>query len=258
MQVKGMGFKEAVEYLLKEQGRMLEAHPPQVKVVKGYPPDVEFLRGLMRVAVINEAAGRFLYDERHYDPRVVAWLGLSSISQPTPCWRNGRPFYDAPSLLIPYRDLDGNVQNVQSRHLGNGASVPRFRFPPNGSIHAFNLPILRYLKQGDELWIAEGPSDTIAHLSAGHRCIGIPSASSLKPDDLLALPYFVKERSITLHCAPDNDSAGNGLYEKLSAACQRLEMPLTRHQIPTGYKDFSDYYAAVRGQHNNDFCLSAS
>lgn len=262
--VLGVGFKEACEFLLKEQGTIIEQHPPQVATIKNYPPDLDFLRGLMKTPFLNASARAFLFDERQYDEQVVRWLGISSISHPTPCWRYGRPFYDAPSLLIPYKDIEGNIMNVQSRYLGYSSNscdscskkdVPRFRFPPNGSVHLFNLPVLKFLNPHDHLWICEGPSDTIGHLSAAHKCIGIPSATSVKPDDLACLPYFVRERGVTLHCAPDNDSAGNDMFLALQAACTRLQLPLVRHQIPPGYKDFSVFYGHVRSEHNNNFEL---
>ena len=261
-QVLGVGFKEACEFLMKEQGTIIEQHPPLVATIKNYPPDLDFLRGLMKTPFLNAPARAFLFDERQYDEKVISWLSISSISQPTPCWRYGRPFYDAPSLLIPYKDMEGNIMNVQSRYLGIsppkggwGVCIPRFRFPPNGSVRLFNLPMLKFLNPHDDLWICEGPSDTMAHLSAAHKCIGIPSATSVKPDDLACLPYFVRERGVTLHCAPDNDSAGSKMFESLLKICTRLQLPLVRHQIPPGYKDFSDFYGRVKDEHNNNFEL---
>ncbi len=77
--------------------------------------DIGWLTGLIQPKVLNEEARRFLYAERHLDERVIAWCGISSINRPTPCWRYGKPFYDAPSLLIPYYDMDGRLMSVQSR-----------------------------------------------------------------------------------------------------------------------------------------------
>jgi len=80
-----------------------------------YTIDTEYLSYLMRQPVLNAEAQRFLFEERRLNKAVIRWCGISSCSVPTPCWRGGRPFYDAPSLLIPYKDVDGNILSVQGR-----------------------------------------------------------------------------------------------------------------------------------------------
>ena len=146
-------------------------------------PDLDWLSTLVQPRVLNEQARRFLFEERHLDERVIAWCGLSSIAWPTPCWRYGKPFYDAPSLLIPYYDNDGRLMSVQSRYLGKD-DKPRFRFPRGSNCHIYGLQILRYLAPNEELWITEGCSDCWAMLSAGHKAIAIPSATLLKDKDI--------------------------------------------------------------------------
>ena len=184
----------------------------------GAGPDIEYLSTLVAHPVINADAAHFLYEERKIDPRVVRWCGISSISEPMPCWRWGKPFYEAPSLLIPYRDVDGKLLTVQGRRLsplltsprggtknassadggagsnqslplgGDGGglrvSSPRFRFPRGSNVGMYNKPVIRRLKPGDELWITEGPSDCWAMLSAGHKAVAIPSATSLTKADV--------------------------------------------------------------------------
>ena len=78
--------------------------------------------------------------------------------------------YDAPSLLIPYRDVDGRLLSVQGRYVGK-EDKPRFRFPRGSRVGMYNKPVIRRLKPGDELWITEGPSDCWAMLSAGHKAV---------------------------------------------------------------------------------------
>ncbi|MDD7029132.1 MAG: hypothetical protein PUI49_06260, partial [Prevotellaceae bacterium] len=159
--------------------------PPDTPAALLNPPpggrgavDIEYLSTLIARPVINAAAAHFLYDERKIDQRVVRWCGISSISEPMPCWRFGKTFYDAPSLLIPYRDVDGKLLSVQGRYMGN-EDKPRFRFPRGSHVGMYNKPVIRRLKPGDELWISEGPSDCWALLSAGHKAVAIPSATSL-------------------------------------------------------------------------------
>lgn len=236
MHMLGKNFIETCEWLANENCIIIEKYPPAVKQIRKYPPDVQFLSGLVARPTLNEAARCFLFDQRHYNPKVIEWLGISSISQPAPCWRYGKPFYDAPSLLFPYKDINGNVLNVQSRYLGHESDKPRFRFPANSSIHIFNLPILRYLKPNEPLFISEGITDCIAHLSSGHKAVAIPSATLLKPEDLEPL------RGRELHVFPDNDPAGERMYQQLVGVATSIDSCLIRHLLPEGCKDFSDYY----------------
>ena len=257
--VLNVGFKEACQWLgptlTLPAGRGLvapnvqnfatnistDSHsrlPPFREGGGGSSLDLEYLSSLVARPVLSAEARRFLFDERGYNPRVVEWLGVSSISVPTPCWRYGKPFYDAPSLLFPYRDIDGRVQNVQSRLLERSEDKPRFRFPRNSRIHVFNLPILRYLKEGEPLYVSEGVTDCIALLSSGKKAIAIPSATSLKEDDFSQLTAH--HRSFNLHVYPDQDEPGERLYSNLHSLATRIGATLVRHDLPKGCKDYSE------------------
>ena len=212
--------------------------PP--KETASVKPDTEYLESLLRYPVINNEANDFLFAQRRLNPKVIAWLGLTSISQPTPCWRYGRPFYDAPSLLIPYRDVEGRLITVQGRYLKpnqpspNQPSpfVPRFRFPKGSPVSIYNLPILRRLKAGEPLYIAEGCSDCWAMLSAGLKAVALPSASALTERDIELL------KPLNLHIYPDNDEAGERAWLRL-----RQWLPqLVRHELDEGCKDFAEMW----------------
>lgn len=201
--------------------------------------DLDWLSTLLHPTALNNEAKHFLFDERHLNPQVIAWCRLSSISHPTPCWRYGKPFYDAPSLLIPYFDINGQLMSVQSRYLGPAKadnSIPRFRFPRGSNCHIYNLPILRHLAPNEELWITEGCSDCWAMLSAGKKAIAIPSATLLKEKDLEPL------RGLNLHMVPDQDKPGEKLFFQLR---ERLPQ-LVHHRLPAGCKDFGDFYKKVK------------
>ena len=239
--VKGLSFREACNWL--DPNNLQSAFPnlPSFSRPKNgsssashtsYPPDLEWLSKLIQYKVLSDPARLFLYDERHIDPRVVAWCGLTSIMQSAPCWRFGKPFYDAPALLIPYYDIDGRLRSVQSRYLGEKEQVPRFKFPRGSNCHIYNLPVLRLLSPGEELWITEGCSDCWAMLSSGKKAIAIPSATLLKEKDLEPL------KGLNLHMCPDQDRPGEKLFLELR---ERLPQ-LVRHQLPTGCKDFGDYW----------------
>ena len=73
-------------------------------------------------------------------------------------------------------------------------------------------------------------------LSSGHKAIAIPSATALNESDLKVLDKYV------VHIYPDQDRAGEQLYERLLQASIHLGFTLIRHQLPPGCKDYSDYY----------------
>ena len=181
---------------------------------------------------LNEEARRFLFEERHLDERVVRWCRLTS-------WKDRK---EVPWLQIPYYDQDCRLVGVQNRNLVKGG-LPRFRFPQGSECGIYNLPILKRLKPGDELWIAEGCSDCWALLSAGHKAIAIPSATLLSKKDkellssLEASPRGGLE-GVSFHMYPDQDAPGERLFLQL----QKVLPTLVHHQLPPGCKDFGEYY----------------
>ena len=174
---------------------------------------------------LSPEAQHFLYDERRLDPRVIRWCRITSWRD-----RNGTPW-----LQTPYYDQDGKLIGIQNRNLQKGA-LPRFRFPQGQTCRMYNLPILRILAPDEHIYLAEGPSDTWSLLSAGHKALGIPSATLLKPDDLIPLKGRI------CHIYPDNDAAGEALYQRLVNVANDIGFAIVRHQLPPGCKDFSDYY----------------
>lgn len=229
----GIGFKDACRWLADSSNVILEEWKPAEKSLTSHPSPFtpEKYAKYFEHPFINQAAGEFLFEKRHLDPRVVRWCRLTS-------WKNW--------LQIPYFDIDGNLIGVQWRNLGNEG--PRFRFPYGSNCHIYNLPILKMLREGEELWIAEGCSDCWSLLSSGHKAIAIPSATLLKPKDLEILSALSSKLSTSFHMYPDADTPGERLFLQLK---QLLETPsplnphpspFIRHQLPQGCKDYSDYY----------------
>ena len=182
---------------------------------------------------LNEEARRFLFSERHLDERVVRWCRLTS-------WKDRR---EVPWLQIPYYDQDCRLVGVQNRNLVRGG-LPRFRFPQGSECGIYNLPILKRLKQGDELWIAEGCSDCWALLSAGHKAIAIPSATLLSKKDKTLLSSLEASprgglEGVSFHMYPDQDAPGERLFLQL----QKVLPTLVHHQLPEGCKDYGEYYS---------------
>lgn len=236
--VRACGFREACHWLGGTSVEQLLNTPDRQSIVNRkssncqFKPDLNWLATLIQPKALNNEAKRFLFDERRLDPRVIEWCCLSSISRPTPCWRYGKPFYDAPSLLIPYFDTEGQLMSIQSRYLGIEAK-PRFKFPIGSNCHIYNLQILRHLAPDEPLWITEGCSDCWAMLSSGRKAIAIPSATLLKDKDLQPL------RGLNLHMAPDKDKPGEKLFFELR---ERLPQ-LVYHQLPGNFKDFGEWYS---------------
>lgn len=202
-------------------------------------PDIPYLERLMSQPIINELAAKFLFDERKISMNVVRKLGLSSIAYNCPMSSSPKPtYFDGPALLIPYRDIDGNLISVQSRYLGT-EDKPRFRFPKGITCHIYNLPVLKTMKIGNPLFVTEGVTDCLAMLSAGFDAIAIPSATLLKPEDAELI------KGLNIHIYPDQDAPGERLYLDLKAICPNV----VRHQLPAGFKDVGQYYSFI---HKND------
>ena len=236
MRYNNMEFKEAINWIGNKEVNTAKDNAYEKKESREEAVDIEYLEVLMKNVCINEDAARFLFDERRIDSRVVEWCGLTSVSSDTPCWRWGKAFYDAPSLLIPYRDVDGKLLTVQGRYLGK-EKKPRFKFPQGSQAGMYNKPVIATLKKGDELWITEGPSDCWAMMSAGRKAVAIPSATSLTAGDLKLLGDGL-QKGVSLHMAPDNDRPGMELFKTL----KRHFPDLQGHVLPDGVKDFGEMW----------------
>ena len=224
---------------------------------------------------LNEAACRFLFDERKIDGRVARWCRLSSWTD-----RKGVNW-----LQIPYFDREGRLVGIQNRNLdfhrksrptdsmdsektgknscptdftddtdskdsedskvsiGSKADTdfeeaPRFRFPYGSQCGIYNLQVLNLLTPGERLFITEGCSDCWAMLSAGHKAIAIPSATLLKPEDRDVLAYIGETFGVEWHMFPDRDAPGERLFLQL----KEILPSLIHHQLPLGCKDFGEAY----------------
>jgi DNA primase len=225
-------FKEACRWLGAPQtNRTLPPAPPYRAGSNYFQEKVDFdasrYSRFFERPFLNEEARRFLFSERHLDERVVRWCRLTS-------WKDRQ---GVPWLQIPYYDEEGRLVGVQNRNLVRGA-LPRFRFPQGSECGIYNLPVLKRLRPGDELWIAEGCSDCWALLSAGHKAIAIPSATLLSKKDKELLSQLSLGLGLSFHMYPDRDAPGERLFLQL----QQVLPTLVHHQLPEGCKDFGEYY----------------
>ena len=220
-------FTEACRWLGDESNIILAEYKPKESEPK--PFDASRYERFFERPWLSPEARRFLFSERHLDERVVRWCRLTS-------WKDRQ---GVPWLQIPYYDEEGRLVGVQNRNLVRGA-LPRFRFPQGSECGIYNLPVLKRLHPGDELWIAEGCSDCWALLSAGHKAIAIPSATLLskKDKELLSQLSLGLSLGLSFHMYPDRDAPGERLFLQL----QQVLPSLVHHQLPEGCKDFGEYY----------------
>ena len=223
-------FREACRWLADENNIILTEYKPE----EDRPPkpfDASRYERFFERPWLNDEARKFLFEERHLDPRVVRWCRLTS-------WKDKQ---GVPWLQTPYFDREGRLIGIQNRNLVRGA-LPRFRFPQGSQCGIYNLPVLNLLKPGETLFITEGCSDCWAMLSAGHKAIAIPSATLLKKKDKELLLSLSSALSLTFAMYPDNDVPGERLFLQL----QEVLPSLVRHQLPPDCKDFSDYYLSQK------------
>lgn len=241
-------FVETCKWLANEHNIITDEYKPRTKkAVRERKADLPWLEHLVAHPVLNAEARHFLFEERKIDESVVRWLGVSSLSAPAPCWRYGKAFFNSPSLLIPYRDVNGMLVSVQARYLGTAGKSggeppkPRFQFPPGAQCHIFNLPVLRTLGEGEKLWITEGSTDCMALMSSGRKTIAIPSATLLNEADVRMLEQSLPP-SVQLHMIPDRDAPGEHLYAELVKVALGMRRTIVKHELPEGYKDFGEWW----------------
>jgi len=223
-------FREACRWLADENNIILTEYKPE----EDRPPkpfDAQRYERFFERPWLNDEAKKFLFEERHLDPRVVRWCRLTS-------WKDKQ---GVPWLQTPYYDREGKLIGIQNRNLVKGAT-PRFRFPQGAECNIYNLPVLNLLKPGEMLFITEGCSDCWAMLSAGHKAIAIPSATLLSKKDVKLLDTLSHDLETSFHMWPDNDAPGESLFLQL----QEVLPDLVRHQLPVGCKDFSDYFVKLK------------
>ncbi len=229
MRYMNKDFREACRWLADEAGVVLIRPPLAPPTQEGKEVTFEAARyeRFFERPWLNEAARKFLYEERRIDPRVVRWSRVTTWKD-----RDGVSW-----LQIPYFNQEGKLVGVQNRNLVKGGR-PRFKFAMGFAPPIYNLPVLEMLTPGDVLWIAEGCSDAWSMLSAGHKAIAIPSATLLNRQDVELLQALRSERSVRFEMWPDNDMPGERLFLQL----QKVLPDLVHHQLPPGCKDFSEYY----------------
>ena len=255
----GSHFGIEIEGNMTSAIKVLPRVRPAAKAVTEVTVDREMLQTLADGLRLTWRARRFLCEERRYSPEVVQRLKLCAAETDNDIikvlsahypeqrivdsglaykLRNGqwRTYFNTPCLFFPYYDEEGRLLTLQARYLGNPEEHQRFQFPRGSQTCIFNLPILPTLQADEPLYISEGVTDCIALLSSGKKAIAIPSASALKPAQLLAVV------SHPLCMYPDHDEPGERLYSQLQELVTRHDGQITRLELPDGCKDYSVCY----------------
>ena len=244
-----LSFIEACKWLADDSNIILSEYAnTQTVEKKTYRFDASRYAKYFDRPFLNSEARKFLFEERRLDPRVIRWCRITSWQD-----RDGHNW-----LQTPYYDVDGNLTGIQWRnldyrphcgqtpHCGHDPQSPRFRFPKGSKCNIYNLPVLKLLEPGEPLYIAEGCSDCWSLLSAGHKAIAIPSATTLHQGETLKVFKRLGELQTCLHIFPDQDIPGEKLYLQLTLLATQAGLTLIRHSLPTGCKDYSEYYLTKR------------
>ena len=309
MRYLGKDFMEACRWLANENNIILTEYKPSEKEEKECAFNPEKYLRFFEHPFLNDAARQFLFTERKLDPRVVSWCRLTSWTDHygTP-WLQ-IPYFDTEGKLtgiqnrrlttsppaLPCREgasanptVVNHITSTQEvkNASANESPLPegegggrgcRFMFPRGSRCGIYNLPVLKLLKPGDPLYIAEGCSDCWALLSSGHKAIAIPSATLLTEQNIKLLKGIFKadcspfptgeERGEAhFHMYPDQDVPGERLFLQLKALLSkqfaapsqkgraggevsiegRGEAVVIRHSLPPDCKDYSEYYLKLK------------
>ncbi|MBO4801381.1 MAG: toprim domain-containing protein [Bacteroidaceae bacterium] len=252
--VRGCSYMDAVAWLLGTHALLLTntTRPAVVPEKKEETEqlDIKWLHLLVSpreyYSCLSQWAKDFL-NERRIDPNLIDAKGIVSIDQPVATQRGKRissqgnpytPKFSAPALLFPYRDENDILINLQARLQHPAEGQQRFHFPPGSRTSLWNPRDALTLPDGADLWLCEGVSDALALLTSGRPALALASATSLTPE---AADFIARQANrLRLHIYPDNDDPGRELYNRLLKLCPALR----RHELPEGFKDFGQAWAA--------------
>jgi hypothetical protein len=175
----------------------------------------------------TEAAGVTLAEYAHAKgldaERLQAW-GCTEIQ------RHGKP-----CLQIPYRDDSGEVRAIRYRIGLNGA---RFLWRTGDKPLPFGLWRLNEWREGGEVYLCEGETDTFTLWHAGLPAIGVPGASAWQPEWWRYLRDFRRVLVI-----PDNDAAGKEMVRKLNDTCPvEIDSSVEVLALPADVKDANELW----------------
>ena len=235
---------------------------PAADTVVGF--DSEIAQAIIDWTDLEPKGELFLFKQRMLSPEIVKCLNIKSISSSKVLQekletsfgkerlinskildeKTGKLTINIPSLIIPYYDSNYKIVALQTRYLGTSEYVPRFKLLCNSKAKTYNVPVLADIPIGSKLFIAEGITDCLSLLSLGKNAVAIQSATCISLKDLEKMSKY------ELYMIPDRDIAGDKAFVKLYRYFLRCEKILKRIDLPDEYKDFSEYYLALKKDEN--------
>jgi len=142
-------------------------------------------------------------------------------------------------LAIHYLTRDGEVSAVQFRNALTGDN--RFKWRSGDTVILYGLWRISEWDTTDTLYLTEGTTDCWSMWSADLPALGIPSASTWKPEWWDEVKDF--HRIVLI---PDTDSAGAKLVEKLfHTVPMELSSRVYVLRLPDGVKDVNELWVSV-------------
>lgn len=275
-QYSGCSFVDACLWLCKQYSIAIDGISSKKRVPKPQfkrrkisempkrPFDVDVAQWIIENTSLGEICRRFLFDQRHLLPEVIAAQKITSIEDKNKVLTellstfgeeklekggfvtitNNRPClrFFTPCMIIPYFDMKNQIIGLQTRYLGDNPDAPRFQFLSSQKTHLYNMQSLNDINEKDELFISEGITDCLALLSCGKKAVAIPSASNIPELDLT----YLRGKKLIMY--PDNDTAGQKAFVKLRSFFINQYTILSRRLLPDNVKDYCDYYVSIYGQ----------
>jgi len=160
-------------------------------------------------------------------------------------------------IIIPVIE-DGKIIVLRGRYFDKGISNPdltnaRFSYPKYKSTAGvagklFNADILKTLKKGERVYLAEGEFDTMILQQHGYNAVGVLGVSNYKEDTIERLNDF------DLQICFDNDEQGKKEAEKISRIFNRQTGRLAYFETAikdAGIKDITELFIKRAKQNEN-------
>lgn len=267
MEVNNLNFIDACNWLYNVYGwqdlyvnknikrKTIKFNDPKLPVKKESKnePNSEIYKWIIDNTSLLQDAQGFLLKERRLSKDIIENLNIRSINnyqffrkEAIKRWGEnmlekcglgtvGLAWYRNP-ILFPYYNIKGEIIQIQARAINPTSKRERFANLTGIETCMYNMPILRTLKNGDNLFICEGVTDCLAALSAGLNAIAIPGVPAYKEE------YTQLLKSYNNYLVADKDIAGGKLEKIIRESFKKHYIALNLFNIPDGYKDFSEYY----------------
>jgi DNA primase catalytic core len=241
-------------YNIKPKQQNYKRKIEQAKTETGYKADPEIYKWFFDNLSVTENVKEFI-KSRKYPEWIIEKYNLKGLDYDGPFFEKCRNkwgiemllkcgiakkdktdkityMWKANTIFFPFYE-NGNISYIQGKPLSKNA--PKYICLNEIETIPFNLQILERLQKGDTLVIAEGITDCISCCLMGKNAIGILGAHAFKKE------YVEQLKDFDINVIPDNDSAGEGLANKIRNDFLVIGKTINIYYLK-GYKDISEYY----------------